>query len=566
MLNLEQALELTGLEKQLFDLSLIQYGNNLDEFIAPKNIEKALEKTGVYAEDDATDKEKEGSIDDETAAGSEAVVGHLQEDSFLARDNGFVDVQSSLRDAQFNGSGNAANIDATPVLLTNEDIEAPEDTFLSPDTTAPTVTINDITTTTDDTPTFSGTSSNTDGDLTLTVNDKEYTVTPDSDGNWSFTLPDADALDDGDYTATIAGSDAQGNEASADDDFTVDADTPDTPSVTITEDINNDAKLTNDEISEDTDISIGLPSDVQEGDVLNLTINGNTTNITLTAAMISAGEYLTSVTPPAEGETLNVSAAGTDSVTRDYTTVTTSDTNTIDEDTTATGNVLSNDTDQDDTLEVVAFTIDGDSNTYNAGDTVTIVNIGTLQVNSDGGYTFTPIENWSGAVPQVTYITNTGVSDTLDIAVSAVADAPIINMGSVDYVVNDFNSSFEGTDGLYGWNSGGTVSVDSDSLVDAEVTDSNGVQVDADLTSIDGSQHLLLKAEGLSDDDIAVALGVTQEDLSAASNNDNSVDGPMLRQMYICMQGMFLLLTITILIRNLQSMLLIMFLMTTLLL
>ncbi|MBD9485611.1 RTX toxin, partial [Pseudomonas sp. PDM14] len=70
-----------------------------------------------------------------------------------------------------------------------------------------------ITTTADNTPTFSGTSSNTSGNLTLTVNGSDYTVTPNADGTWSFTLPTNAALADGDYTATIKGSDAQGNEA-----------------------------------------------------------------------------------------------------------------------------------------------------------------------------------------------------------------------------------------------------------------------------------------------------------------------------------------------------------------
>uniref|UniRef100_UPI00165F13C9 Ig-like domain-containing protein n=1 Tax=Sulfurimonas indica TaxID=2508707 RepID=UPI00165F13C9 len=200
MMNLEQALELTGLEKQIFDLSLIE-DNNLDEFISPNNIDKAIEKTGVYAEDDATDKEKEGSIDDETAAGSEAVVGHLQEDSFLARDNGFVDVQSSLRDAQFNSPDNGVDIDGTPVLLTNteEDTETPID---NPNNNNP-VAADDTATTDEDTAvTISvlGNDTDVDGDSlivtsataangTVTINnDGTITYTPNQDFNGSDTI------------------------------------------------------------------------------------------------------------------------------------------------------------------------------------------------------------------------------------------------------------------------------------------------------------------------------------------------------------------------------------------
>ncbi|MEN4054163.1 Ig-like domain-containing protein, partial [Sulfurimonas sp. NWX79] len=43
-----------------------------------------------------------------------------------------------------------------------------------------------------------------------------------------------------------------------------------------------------------------------------------------------------------------------------------------------------------------------------------------------GSYTFTPDANWNGAVPTATYTTNTGASDTLDITVTPVDDAPTI--------------------------------------------------------------------------------------------------------------------------------------------
>ena len=99
----------------------------------------------------------------------------------------------------------------------------------------PEITINDTILTNDNTPTFSGTSENTDGDFTLNVNGKDYTVTPAANGTWSFTIPEADALDDGNYTATISGSDAQGNNVSANDALTVDADAPDITKLAITD-------------------------------------------------------------------------------------------------------------------------------------------------------------------------------------------------------------------------------------------------------------------------------------------------------------------------------------------
>ncbi|MFV5216227.1 Ig-like domain-containing protein, partial [Azonexus caeni] len=77
------------------------------------------------------------------------------------------------------------------------------------------------------------------------------------------------------------------------------------------------------------------------------------------------------------------------------------DTKTVFEDSVASGNVLANDSDVDDTLTVASFTVNG--STVNAGETVTLANIGKLTIGSDGEYTFTPVANWNGSVPQVTY-------------------------------------------------------------------------------------------------------------------------------------------------------------------
>ena len=101
------------------------------------------------------------------------------------------------------------------------------------------------------------------------------------------------------------------------------------------------------------------------------------------------------------------------------------DTRTVDEDTSVSGNVLTNDTDTDNTLSLQSIEVGGTS--YNAGDTITLTG-GELTVEQDGSYSFVPSEHWSGNVPTVTYTTNTGVSDTLDITVSAVADAPRVTI------------------------------------------------------------------------------------------------------------------------------------------
>ncbi|RFQ09811.1 hypothetical protein D0N87_29965, partial [Pseudomonas sp. ATCC 13867] len=89
-----------------------------------------------------------------------------------------------------------------------------------------------------------------------------------------------------------------------------------------------------------------------------------------------------------------------------------------DEDNTATGNVLSNDSDVDNVLSVASFSIAGMTGTFAAGDTATLNGVGSFTLGSDGNYTFIPVKDWNGSVPEVTYTTNTGSSSTLNITVT----------------------------------------------------------------------------------------------------------------------------------------------------
>ncbi|WP_166358444.1 Ig-like domain-containing protein, partial [Pseudomonas akapageensis] len=90
----------------------------------------------------------------------------------------------------------------------------------------------------------------------------------------------------------------------------------------------------------------------------------------------------------------------------------------------ATGNVLSNDSDVDNVLSVAKFTVGGTE--YTAGGTATIENVGNLTLSANGDYTFTPVANWNGAVPTVTYTTNTGSTSTLTINVTPVDDPSVL--------------------------------------------------------------------------------------------------------------------------------------------
>ena len=81
----------------------------------------------------------------------------------------------------------------------------------------------------------------------------------------------------------------------------------------------------------------------------------------------------------------------------------------VTEDTPATGSVLPNDSDVDgDLLTVTQFTVAGDPTVYTAGQTATIAGVGTLVINADGSYTFTPVANYNGPVPTATYTISDG--------------------------------------------------------------------------------------------------------------------------------------------------------------
>lgn len=111
------------------------------------------------------------------------------------------------------------------------------------------------------------------------------------------------------------------------------------------------------------------------------------------------------------------------------------DTHIVPEDTPARGNVLGNDgaspgggpMDEDGhPFQVTGFDVDGKH--YPPGSTVDIPGVGTFALDKDGNYTFTPVPDWNGKVPNVTYTVDDGypggqASATLDITVTPVADA-----------------------------------------------------------------------------------------------------------------------------------------------
>ncbi|MBN2869391.1 MAG: cadherin-like domain-containing protein [Campylobacterales bacterium] len=90
---------------------------------------------------------------------------------------------------------------------------------------------------------------------------------------------------------------------------------------------------------------------------------------------------------------------------------------TVPEDGSVSGNLLDNvtDLDPDATHSVTQFVVNG--TTYAAGTTVNIPEIGSLLVEADGDFTFTPLANYDGPVPVTTYTVSDGI-DTVDSTLS----------------------------------------------------------------------------------------------------------------------------------------------------
>ena len=82
-------------------------------------------------------------------------------------------------------------------------------------------------------------------------------------------------------------------------------------------------------------------------------------------------------------------------------------------------------------VTITTFQVAGDATVYQAdgtgtGDTATISGVGTITIETDGSYSFTPAANYNGSVPQVTYTLTDGSgtddTSTLDISVTPVND------------------------------------------------------------------------------------------------------------------------------------------------
>ncbi|MBA4110980.1 MAG: hypothetical protein C0487_15455, partial [Leptothrix sp. (in: Bacteria)] len=182
--------------------------------------------------------------------------------------------------------------------------------------------------TNDATPTISGT-----GDagaqikVTMPGTGEVLTTTVLQNGTWTVT-PTQDIPNGTAGPAQVTETDAAGNTTQTTVSLNIDTGVPNNgaaPTVTITEDANNDGFINKAELNGNVDVKVAFDgTKVNIGDVVKVTSGGVTKDVTITAQDQTNGFVSTSVTPAAEGATMtvtavivdaagNTSASGTDS-------------------------------------------------------------------------------------------------------------------------------------------------------------------------------------------------------------------------------------------------------------
>ncbi|WP_426726094.1 Ig-like domain-containing protein [Enterobacter cloacae complex sp. 342H5] len=105
------------------------------------------------------------------------------------------------------------------------------------------------------------------------------------------------------------------------------------------------------------------------------------------------------------------------------------------EDTPLRGNVINNikDANPTDTLRVVGWSLPGETQPHQPGVPWTIPGQGTFTLNSDGSYLFTPLGDWNGTVPTITFTVSDGHDGGEVTGELALTVAPVADIGP-DYV------------------------------------------------------------------------------------------------------------------------------------
>ncbi len=128
--------------------------------------------------------------------------------------------------------------------------------------------------------------------VTLTVNNKDFTGTVDTAGNYSINVPGADLVADGDtkIDAKIVATDAAGNTGTitATKDYSADTTGPDSSGTTLTvDDVTADNVVNASESGGNVAITGKVTGEFKAGDTVTLTVNGKD----FTGTVDAAGNY-----------------------------------------------------------------------------------------------------------------------------------------------------------------------------------------------------------------------------------------------------------------------------------
>jgi Ca2+-binding RTX toxin-like protein len=275
-------------------------------------------------------------------------------------------------------------------------------------------------------------------------------VAADADDNLGYSYEvDGDVLyayPDATITASVTGTDSAGNSFNASTSTTYDL------GIGGLSDADSDANVISEGAANGTEVQVtGLAVD-PDGDAVTYSLSDDHNGafaIDATTGVVTVADNTKLDYGSDSAPTIDITATSEDGTTDTATftinltadTVVAADMGIGTEDTTLTVSaeegVLSNDSDADDRLSVATFTVDNDDTIYSAGDSVTIDGAGTLTLNGDGSYRFEPVANWSGDVPTVSYVTNTGAESTLSISIEGVNDAAEILLNNESVTVSE---------------------------------------------------------------------------------------------------------------------------------
>jgi len=283
----------------------------------------------------------------------------------------------------------------------------------------------------------------TGGTVTLNANGTlTFNPSLNFNGAPSFTYTVSDGHG-GTANATVNGTVNPVNDppVAANDTFATNEDTPATFAV-----LGNDSDVDGDAL---TITQINVTAVVAGGSVAvtggTVTLNANGTLTYVPTLNFNGTPSFTYTVSDGHGGTATATVNGTVVAVNDPP-VAVNDSGSGTEDTPQSGNVLTNDSDVDgNTLQVTSFVVGG--TTYAAGTAAALAGIGTLLINANGSYTYTPLADYNGPVPLATYTVSDGVTTTtatLTLAVTAVVDI----VGDVVNATEDTPITFNPITGL----------------------------------------------------------------------------------------------------------------------